>query len=507
MDILQLITEPGFIIEFIVVIAILILQVKTFRGTAKMMDEYEEIFSDSKTWDVVRDETGQVTSIKGGASNHYFNDIKVTINKYIAGNSNSVMDFQIFKDAVDRQCNLVENQIESQIPIPLYLGLAGTMIGIIAGLLTLVFSNNFTSLLAGKLGAFNGIGSLLLAVAIAMVASLCGILMTTRMTNQYKDKSSNEEEKRNAFISWMQSTLFPSLPNDISLAITQMVDDLEDFNDKFEKNTENFSHSLEDVNKRYKEQEDLIKAVKDMDVQSMAIANVKVLKELEKCTEKLALFNQYLNDIKGYTETIQKFNDQFNQEETQLGLLREIRDFFKTELEEVAQRKKVIGDAVSAVDLNLKKSFKELEDHNSEHSEAFKNQLEEQTTQYKKVLKEQQDNFDKAYQDMQNKLVEKLNNMPALLDKINDIPDQIKSIAESTKALTLTVQNSMSDLTRKFEQSLAKVSAHPGGAPVKVEVPPVFTKKEKVIGAIMLIVITLSSLGAATFCFLSFINK
>lgn len=167
------------------------------------------IFSHPDTWDVERDDMERVSSIIGGAANPFFRDIKETINKYIAGNSNSVMDFQIFKDTVDRQCDSIENQIESQTPVPLYLGLAGSMIGIIIGLITLVVDGSFSQLLSGDKESLLGIGSLLLAVAIAMIASLCGIVLTVFTTSKYKESRSKAE---NLKMSSYHGCNLPSFP-------------------------------------------------------------------------------------------------------------------------------------------------------------------------------------------------------------------------------------------------------------------------------------------------------
>lgn len=456
MSYFNLLTEPGFIFEFLVICFIIYKQIKSYRENKKRMGDYMSIFSQPDSWDVEHDDMGQVSSIIGGANNPFFRDIKETINKYIAGNSNSVMDFQIFKDTVDRQCDSIENQIESQAPIPLYLGLAGSMIGIIIGLITLVVDGSFSQLLSGDKESLLGIGSLLLAVAVAMVASLFGIVLTVLTTNKYKESRSKAENLKNEFISWMQSTLFPALPNDISMAMTQLVSDLEDFNDKFEKNTSSLAHTFDNVNEAYKTQADIISAVQKMDVQRMATANVKVLDALNRSTEKIEQFNEYLDSIHGYTDTIQKFNEQFHEDENQLGLLRQIRDFFRTELNEVEQRKKAIADAVSNVDLNLRNSFKQLSDDNEQQVEQFRKQLEDQTNKYNELLDMQKDAFTKAYDQMQQELEEKLRKFPEALTKLENLSD----IPEELHTLTMNIQHSNEQLASQFAQAMSQMSSN-----------------------------------------------
>lgn len=523
----ELLTQPGFIIEGVVIVCIIIIQIHSYRENRKRMKDYIDIFSHSDSWDVEHDDVGQVSSIKGGAANPFFRDIKDTINKYIAGNSNSVMDFQIFKDTVDRQCDSIENQIESQTPVPLYLGLAGSMVGIIVGLISLVIDGSFSQLLSGSPNSLLGIGSLLLAVAVAMVASLTGIILTVFTTNKYKNSRSKAEQLKNEFMSWMQSTLFPSLPNDISMAMTQLVSDLEDFNDKFERNTNSLAHTFDNVNEAYKTQADIVSAVQKMDVQSMATANVKVLEALQRSTEKIERFNEYLDSIHGYTDTIQKFNQQFHEDENQLGLLRQIRDFFKEELHEVDQRKLAIADAVSDVDLNLKNSLKLLSDSNDQQLELFNKQIEKQTeqlkqqlidqaTQYNELLDKQKEAFVKSYTSICNAIEEKIKTLPDALTKLDDLA----KIPEELRTLTTAIQQSMRQMSSSFSQTnnqlsnsiaqaLSRVQSRDSSKQAIVQQSPTkkLSRKIKIIGGAAIGLLLTAVIADTIFIILSFFIK
>ena len=58
-----------------------------------------------------------------------------------------VIDYGVLKDAIDRHCDTVENDISVQTPIPLYCGLAGTMAGVIIGLWDLLDSQAILTLM------------------------------------------------------------------------------------------------------------------------------------------------------------------------------------------------------------------------------------------------------------------------------------------------------------------------------------------------------------------------
>lgn len=543
---IELFTEPIFLIEVAIVIFIVILQVCSYRANKKRMDDYMDVFSDSDSWSVQTDEIGRVASIGGGSTNSFFQAIKHTINKYIAGTSDTIADYQILKEAVDRHCDSIEDQIESQNPVPLYLGLAGTMLGVILGLGSLIYSGAITDLAgvqdpqqvaatiqeqvvsrdAEFKKATDGIGSLLLGVAVAMFASLVGISLTTAAAWNYKKRKEDAERRKNDFMSWMQSVLLPELPNDMSGAMAQLVFDLEEFNKTFKENTTEMSKTFKDninelsgtfenVNESYKTQADIVKAVKEMDVQRMATANVRVLQQLEHSTEKIERFNEYLNAIQGYTTTIQKFNEQFQQEETQLGLLKKIYEFFKQELQEIEQRKLAINDAVSSVDQHLKDSFKSLESSNDEQLKSFKEKLEEQATAFKAMLDEQREAF-KIMLNEQQAALEKINRIVTekIETELSQYPEtvaQLKTISQIPSELCTLSSNLarvMEKTTSDINRSLSSFKSTPHGNTPTPAVQTVVSKisipkklKYLVIG--FLSFISLCSLSAAVFCGIS----
>ena len=164
----------------IIVVIIILAQIYFFRKNIERMNEYKGIFEKKESWGIKHDlETGFVSGIRG-EGNAVFESIKDSINKYLGNNSGSVIDFQLLKDAVDRHCDSVENDVNTLTPIPLYCGLAGTMAGVIVGLTSLLYTGSITALLSSGSSNFeaaaNGVNDLLSGVAWAMLASICGII-------------------------------------------------------------------------------------------------------------------------------------------------------------------------------------------------------------------------------------------------------------------------------------------------------------------------------------------
>ena len=110
---------------------------------------------------------------------------------------------------------------------------------------------------------------LLTGVAWAMIASICGIGLTTANSLKFKKCKLQEESGKNEFLAWMQSKLLPELPSDTSDALNKLVKNLNRFNNTFKQNTSDLGETLSKVNESYKIQADIIQAVHDMDVMKM----------------------------------------------------------------------------------------------------------------------------------------------------------------------------------------------------------------------------------------------
>lgn len=428
------------------------------------MNEFKNIFNDNKSWTLSYDsETNFVNGISG-KGNKVFDAIVHSINKYLGSSSGSVIDYGVLKDAIDRHCDTVENDIAVQTPIPLYCGLAGTMAGVIIGLWDLLDSQAILTLMgSGTVNisnasdiAANGINDLLLGVAWAMAASICGIILTTLNSVLFKRCKLEEESGKNSFLAWMQSKLLPELPSDTSEALGKLVKNLNKFNATFADNTNNLGKALAKVNESYAIQAEVIKTVHDMDVMKMAKVNINVLQELKECTCKLEDFNLYLDEIKGYTDAIHRFESMFKSEAERLHILEEIRDFFNRHKGEIA---KDTGDA----DIALRDSLKTIKESTAANMTELNAKFVEQSENFKSIIKEEQETFKRISNEITTQFETQLKQMPLLkqqLEGISAIPEHlnilIEKIEESNKTLaqeiTTSVQHAVSQLNQRIPE-------------------------------------------------------
>lgn len=454
------------IVPFII-LAIICTQVFFFIKNLMRMGQFSKIFSEESSWRLRRNtETSLVDGVYG-SGNSIFESIKNSINKYLGNNSGSVIDFGLLKDAIDRHCDSVENDIATQTPIPLYWGLAGTMAGVILGLWDLLDSNAILTLMGSGAGqidantqdAAKGIDALLSGVAWAMGASICGIILTTINSILFKQCKLKEENGKNSFLAWMQSELLPELPSDTSEALNNLVKNLNKFNNTFAQNTSNLGDALNAVNQSYAIQADIIKAVHEMDVMKMAKANVRVLQELKECTDKLEVFNEYLSDIEGYTDAIHRFEAQFGEQANRLHILEEIRDFFNRHKSEIAR---TTADA----DRTLQESLQNIKDSTSENVDELHSRFVEQSEQFKTILRQEKESFEEFMTQMKAQFSAQISHIPQMakqLEEISAIPVRLDKLIDKVEKSNSKLASDISFALKQNLQS-AKVNAQFGNA-------------------------------------------
>lgn len=517
----------------IIIVGIIVLQFWFFYKNSQRMHEFRDIFSEKGSWSISRNpETGFVNGILGDG-NSIFQDIRTSINKYLNGSSGSVIDYNLLKDAVDRHCDSVENDINTQTPVPLYCGLAGTMLGVIIGLSSLLYTGSISSLLgagddngkpkteaaapqqtggkgdtytqsademqskqnAQNQAAAEGVNDLLIGVAWAMIASICGISLTTISSLRFKKNKLEEESGKNEFLAWMQSVLLPELPSDTSDALNKLVKNLNRFNNTFRENTAGLGETLSKVNESYQIQAEIIQTVHDMDVMKMAKANVKVLEKLQGCTDELAQFQTYLESINGYTAEIQRFTELFHSETDRLRVLEEIRDFFRRHKSEIAKE-------VTDEDAALQTALRTLENTSSQNM-----------TELQHALTTQVDQFRETNRELLTTLTQQLDAFPQLYQRI----DEISKIPPALEQLTKDIQKSNNDLAKQIQkgndnlvrQMQAKVDAmqHASLRPSDGNNPVVHTaipKSLKVLMWIVGIVVIVACIVLSSISILSF---
>lgn len=345
------------LLELLAVILIILIQVFIFLRTNSKIRRYKSIFPDSDNFKIIRPIVGkpffilhpqQILSnlpkliqiaeenekavlearesaveatnsendvqldliIKKEGGNAVTDKIIYSLNTYLIRNKGVASDFHLIKDVVERNCDSLEEDISQTVSVPLYLGLLGTFLGIITGLVQISgmnYGENGT-------GLDSAISVLLKGVQIAMFASFTGLLLTVlNSTLFFKGAKAKLEEKKNDFYTFIQTDLLPLLNQNINSTLFSLQSNLHKFNEEFKGNVHRLSAVMGKNHDALIAQEKILTTLDNMDITEFAKANVVILRELQFSTDKFSEFNQYLASLTGMMNNSQRFVAKINE--------------------------------------------------------------------------------------------------------------------------------------------------------------------------------------------------
>jgi len=435
------------ILQIIIIVLIVGFQCGVFYRNYLIIKDFKNVFprkTDSISLDIDK-ETNYVSGIKSKHKNKTFGVIIDSVNEYLSNNKGSVSDFHIIKDVVDRNCDAIEEDINVQIPMPLYLGLVGTMTGILIGISFFVLGEGLNGLLnPSPDGAIsNGIIELLKGVAMAMITSIVGILLTTIGSYLAKDSKKTEEEAKNIFLSWIQAQLLPKLSIDTSDTLKKLAQNLNSFNNTFSSNTKELRETLGAINESTVNQAQLVESINKLKIDKLVTANLAVYDKLRGASDQIGVFAEYLHETQGYLENVRLLNENLDKNENRTKTIEEVGVFFKKELQDIDQRKAAISESVGKVDEYLKKTF-----------ESFKESAEEQINTLKISAIKNHDSFNKAIEEQEESLQKKLKETSELVEELKNltaVKTSISHLEDATRQQNQKIDNLVGAIQRLAE--------------------------------------------------------
>jgi hypothetical protein len=372
-------------------------------------NESPELFFEESQNDNNVDKT-EVNIIETSATKNFvFEKILLSTNSYLIRNRGAASDFSLIKDIVERNIDAVEEDINSSIGIPLYLGLMGTMIGIVIGL----FNMPEMGAIIGDTKAMDlklneGIGLLIGGVKIAMIASFVGLFFTIIHSGWiFKGSRSFSEASKNEFYTFVQIELLPLINQGLASTLESLQRNLLKFNNEFTLNLSGLSGIFDSSRKAIREQKDLLDAIDKAKVSDMTRYNVAVLKQLDVSVGQFEKFNSYLTNVTQFVENSQNIVNRTNELlartdnfksiadnlENKLNQSQLLMEFLSAHFSNLEAHKEFTSNAVADVGHSISDSFKELKEHIQNSSEAVKQFTVDETELLKKTLSESKTNL------------------------------------------------------------------------------------------------------------------
>jgi hypothetical protein len=335
-----------------------------------------EILRDLTQYQLNTGETVSVSLIR--ANDHFnvhFDKILKSLNTYLLKNKGSAADFHLVKDVVERHLDAEDNDINISLPTPLYLGLLGTMLGVVVGVLFFLPSLMTTQ---GDTSAnlSDGIIKILLGVVASMTASAFGLWLTVQnSTVHYKGAKTLVESRKNGFYTFIQTELLPVLNQNINSSLHSLQLNLGQFNQQF---TQNIGELGKLMGRNYDAliaQDSTLKQLSSMDLNTLATVNAQVFAELRGSVGSLDKFNQYLNQLNDFVAMSAQLNTQVNEllgRTQQIGAVankistnldknEKLTHFLMEHFAELEDRRVLLLRGVDTVEKTLQQSFDGLQ--------------------------------------------------------------------------------------------------------------------------------------------------
>jgi hypothetical protein len=228
--------------------------------------------------------------IKTDSENEISQNIVGALNMFLVKNQGRAVSFELIKDIIDREINAEYEEIEQNIPTPLYLGLGATMLGIVAGLWSMANLGLETDSIAG-------IFTVIDAVKIAMIASFTGLAFTTWLSAViYRKVRKSVSRTQNDQLSILQANLLPVLAE-------SEVDSLAGL----KRSLDNFSLAAEPLSDNIDKQVELLNKFKELNYSKLVKETMQVFDKMETGMDGLTSFSQYLDKLGRISTQLETF--------------------------------------------------------------------------------------------------------------------------------------------------------------------------------------------------------
>ncbi|WP_114780656.1 hypothetical protein [Botryobacter ruber] len=239
-----------------------------------------------------------------------FSSIIKSTNEYLKRNKGAAADFDILKDVSERHAEALDNEVQSTIATPLYVGLLGTFSGVIIGLSSLIWTGSGAAeeVVAGaeSSAAFitdQNISSFLFGVLIAMTGSFFGLLLTLLGNHGLKNARSIRDRHKNNYYTFLQTHLLPKLNSDMAASLGNLKSVLDSFNKDFLDKVLGFRPIVDSLSENIRVQKEFIQKLDEIGFTTMANANLQVF---DKLKESEQLFQNFLQYQVALNESVQK---------------------------------------------------------------------------------------------------------------------------------------------------------------------------------------------------------
>jgi BMFP domain-containing protein YqiC len=396
-------SDPFLFAEFITIISVFIVQGGFFVVTQKRSSILENIFDNPLRLEKEKNgedssSSGQLILLQSKSKNEVNQRIKSSINNYLINNQGAAVNYSIIKDIIDREVDGKDDEVTQLIPIPLYLGLSATIIGIIFGLFAMpeLASN-------GNSADLSGIDQLMNGIKLAMTASLSGLIWTIILSSYIYSKSHEKVLRdKNSQLNYLQENLLPELFKEEDAGVLGLKNSIDNFSRMTTDIVDDIAEVTSKLSQNTKAQQQTLERIEEMNVSKISKTNLELFDRLEQNMDSFHEFSQYIDQLSNISEKLAQFSnrtesiDQIaNEIQATLHQTQKLSEFLSAHLQELES----LGDSAEyAMDISEKRFEEAIEKLTESTAENVQN--------VQAVSDEIENNFSKIYDQLFNRMEE-----------------------------------------------------------------------------------------------------
>lgn len=406
---------------------------------------YHTELEDADTPNTSISELMSISTIDTTANIPSFNNLLLAINTYLIRNRGGISDFALLKDIVERHIDAVEEDINLTLSIPLYLGLMGTMVGIVISLF--------------GIGEQSKVADVLLkGVQMAMFVSAIGLFFTIFNSIKYRSAKAAIVANKNDLYTFIKTELLPVVNQSLAVSIESFQRGLIKFNGDLQANIDRLTGLFSNNFSYFEAFSKTIEKLDNLDIAKIAKFNIAVLTQLDKSIVHLEKFTEYLGQLNSFVAFSQQLVKEVNhllhrtehietiaqKIESNLSDNAKLIHFLNSHFQDLKEREELIVHAVSSVDLALDTTMRKLEKHVQERVNLIIS------------ISDTENSTLKSSSEARTRLIsETIIGIDQILeDALRQLEEHTQNVIKSVKEITINEQNSFVNNLASNQKSL-----------------------------------------------------